>query len=260
MEIIEKFISTHPLIIFFFVLAEAIIIIFLIGRLLSKWAEESDNTTNLSESDAKHIKETNKWHNECNKLNNENYKLKLEISILKKEKDALLKNHSAQSSFNDNNERINSTSNEWGSSKNSYDHIDYAKDQQKKDIYVKQSVNSDGTVRSDIEFNVPSAEPVPAPVLPPRRYEYLEAANGGQFRKLLPSEEKCFFRTWEENGVRKFEFHGNVENALANINAIFDDVCEIEGKQNGATQIINVDPGILDSKLKVETPAKIKLA
>ena len=69
MEIIEKFISTHPLIIFFFVLAEAIIIIFLIGRLLSKWAEESDNTTNLSESDAKHIKETNKWHNECNKLN-----------------------------------------------------------------------------------------------------------------------------------------------------------------------------------------------
>ena len=46
---------------------------------------------------------------------------------------------------------------------------------------------------------------------------------------------------------------------LANINAIFDDVCEIEGKQNGATQIENIDPGELTNQLKVKTPAKIKL-
>lgn len=90
-------------------------------------------------------------------------------------------------------------------------------------------------------------------------YKYLETATNGQFRKLLPSDGKCFFRTWEENGVRKFEFHKNVDRALANINAIFDDVCEIEGKQNGATQIINVEPGILSSQLKVEKMAKIKL-
>jgi len=40
---------------------------------------------------------------------------------------------------------------------------------------------------------------------------------------------------------------------------IFDDVCEIEGKQNGATQIYNVEPGILNSQLKVEKKAVIKL-
>ena len=90
-------------------------------------------------------------------------------------------------------------------------------------------------------------------------YEYLDSANDGQFRKLLNTEEKSFFRTWLENGTRLFEFHGNVEKALANINAIFDDVCEIEGKQNGATQIHNVEPGILDSQLKIEKKAKIKL-
>jgi len=93
-----------------------------------------------------------------------------------------------------------------------------------------------------------------------QKYEYLETANNGQFRKLLPTDEKSFFSTWNENGIRKFEFHGNVEKALANINAVFDDVCEIEGKQNGATQIINVEPGTLDSKLRVEKKAKIKLA
>ena len=76
---------------------------------------------------------------------------------------------------------------------------------------------------------------------------------------MLPSDEKSLFRTWVENGVRKFEFHGNVDNALANFNAVFDDVCEIEGKQNGATQITNVEPGILSNQLKVEKKAIIKL-
>lgn len=109
------------------------------------------------------------------------------------------------------------------------------------------------------ENNLDSKDDKPMFISTPLRYEYLEAANSGQFRKLLPSDEKCFFRTWEENGIRRYEFHGNVDKALANINAIFDETCEIEGKQNGATNIINVEPGILDSKLKVETKAKIKM-
>ena len=77
--------------------------------------------------------------------------------------------------------------------------------------------------------------------------------------RLLQSSEKCFFRTWEENGVRRFEFCGNVDKALANINAIFDDVCEIEGKRSGATYIENVSAGTLDSELRIITKAKIRL-
>lgn len=130
------------------------------------------------------------------------------------------------------------------------------KAKKKRDI-VQETTNDDGTIKSEINFDLSNDESTPVPFSP--KYEYLEAANGGQFRKLLPSDDKCFFRTWEENGVRKFEFHGNVDKALANINAIFDDVCEIEGKQNGATQIINLDPGVLTDQLKVDTPAKIKL-
>lgn len=122
---------------------------------------------------------------------------------------------------------------------------------------IKHTTNEDGTVRTEINFDSASDRNETAPLLP--KYEYLETANDGHFRKLLPSDEKSFFRTWEENGIRRFEFHGNVEKALANINAIFDDVCEIEGKQNGATQITNVEPGILNSQLKVEKKAVIKL-
>ena len=91
------------------------------------------------------------------------------------------------------------------------------------------------------------------------KYKYMQAAVDGRFLKLLSSEEKCFFRTWEEHGERKYEFYGNVNKALANINAIFDDVCEIEGKQNGATNIENFAPGVLDENLKIIKKAIIKL-
>lgn len=90
-------------------------------------------------------------------------------------------------------------------------------------------------------------------------YNYLQEANGGKFLRLMSSPEKCFFRTWEESGVRKYEFCGNVAKALANINAIFDDVCEIEGKRSGATDIENVAAGILDSELRITCKAKIRL-
>lgn len=122
---------------------------------------------------------------------------------------------------------------------------------------IQQSLNDDGTVKTEIEFDSLSEDSTAIAIS--QKYEYLETANNGQFRKLLSSDEKCFFRTWEENGIRKFEFHGNVDKALANINAIFDDVCDIEGKQNGSSQIFNVEPGTLNSQLKVEKRAKIKL-
>lgn len=134
---------------------------------------------------------------------------------------------------------------------------EYAKNEAEKRKRNQAKKNENETEDCVIESDHRNDDPVSVPTL--IKYDYLEAANSGQFRKLLPSDEKCFFRTWMENGVRKFEFHGNVDKALANINAIFDDVCEIEGKQNGATQIDNLDPGILDSQLKVEKPAKIKL-
>lgn len=121
----------------------------------------------------------------------------------------------------------------------------------------QQTVNDDGTIKTQIDFDLTNDESVP--VINTPKYQYLETANGGQFRKLLPSDEKCFFKTWEDNGIRRFEFHKNVDKALANLNAVFDDVCEIEGKQNGATQIINVEPGILNGQLKVEKKAIIKL-
>lgn len=90
-------------------------------------------------------------------------------------------------------------------------------------------------------------------------YQYLQEANDGKFIRLLSSSEKCYFRTWEEGGVRKYEFCGNVAKAIANINAIFDDVCEIEGKRSGATDIENVCAGTLDSELRITSKAKIRL-
>lgn len=122
---------------------------------------------------------------------------------------------------------------------------------------IQQSLNDDGTMRTEINFESPIENGSPMQFL--QKYEYLETANNGRFRKLLPTDEKSFFRTWIENGTRLFEFYGNVDKALANINAIFDDVCEIEGKRNGASQIINKKPGVLDSNLSIEKKAIIKL-
>lgn len=138
-----------------------------------------------------------------------------------------------------------------------YGYESLIKEANKKGNPIQKSLNNDGTERIEIDFDSTKESLTPDSILP--KYEYLETANNGRFRKLLPTDEKSFFRTWVENGTRLFEFHGNVEKTLANINAIFDDVCEIEGKQNGASQIINEKPGVLDSNLCVEKKAKIKL-
>lgn len=110
------------------------------------------------------------------------------------------------------------------------------------------------TAKSDLPDNKIVQEDKPQTI-----YHYLQEANGGKFLRQFPTPDKCFFRTWEIDGIRKYEFCGNVAKALANINAIFDDVCEIEGKRHGATDIENVSAGTLDSELRITSKAKIRL-
>ena len=255
MEGFEKTLVANVDILFFIALVEAVIIVLLVSYLLYRiWEDGAEGSSKSPDNEVKYKQEIKQWKEQCIEQNRE-------LQSLRKEKKSWQNSHGSQTTSEHTNRWNSKPSYESNLSKNiSSDLAEYVKKEQEKGIYVKETPNGDGTLKSEVLFESTDQEPASVPISALRKYEYLEAANGGQFRKLLPSEEKCFFRTWEENGVRKFEFHGNVENALANINAIFDDVCEIEGKQNGATQIINVDPGILDSKLKVETPAKIKLA
>ena len=236
----DKLITANADILFFIIIVETIIIIILILHIIyRKWFSEeekvNENSTRISEI------------------------LKKKDDTIEYWRDAFIKSQGEQSpqvqSFRGRGRMTNL--NRTDDSINDY--AEYAKREQKKGIYVNESSYSDGASKNEIYFDLSNENhnSVSAPI--PQKYEYLESASNGQFRKLLTSDEKSFFRTWEENGVRKFEFHKNVDRALANINAIFDDVCEIEGKQNGATQIINVEPGILSSQLKVEKMAKIKL-
>lgn len=113
--------------------------------------------------------------------------------------------------------------------------------------------------RDSAKAEAPVAEPARKTKTAEAKYEYLQEANGGKFPRLMASGERCYFRTWEEGGVRKYEFAGNVDKALANINAIFDDVCEIEGRRNGATEIENVSAGTLDAELRIVSRARIRL-
>lgn len=118
--------------------------------------------------------------------------------------------------------------------------------------------NSDNSL-SDCRTTQLQSTVITEPQIPTRIYNYLQEANKGKFIKLLQTPEKCFFRTWEDGGIRRYEFYGNVDKALANINAIFDDVCDIEGKRSGASDIENISAGTLDSELNIISKAKIRL-
>lgn len=232
---LHKYLEHQEVFLFFIIIIELFIIIILVLALFYRRRDEENDQKNKENiSNIAKNSDSNYWENRYYQLEKDYYNLKDTNYYLNKELD---KQRSKKE-----------LSSDWSN---------YAKKESGKGIYLKETRNDDGTIKSEIEFDDKTDEIVP--IIMPPKYDYLEAANNGQFRKLLSSDEKCFFRTWEENGIRKFEFHGNIEKALANINAIFDDVCEIEGKQNGASNITNVEPGILDSKLKVEKPAKIKL-
>ena len=236
----DKLLTTNADVLFFILIVETIIIIILILHIIyrKRFSEEEKGNEN-----GERISEI----------------IKSKEKEIEYGKDAYIKSQGEQSPQVRSFRRGSRMSNANYASNSFNDYTEYTKREREKGIYVSESSYSDGTSQNEIHFDLSNENQTPVSTPIPRKYEYLESASNGQFRKLLSSDEKSFFRTWEENGVRKFEFHKNVDRALANINAIFDDVCEIEGKQNGATQIINVEPGILSSQLKVEKMAKIKL-
>lgn len=228
-------------------IAVAIIFIFLLLQLLYGREENSSYISHKNTSTNRHTNNfSNNYFDSKNGSNNQ--------------KNANEKNYGGQgvSSNTEYNHKEIITKEEENPNPSKSGYAEYIKGELDKRIY-RESINEDETTKREIIFDVTTKECRPVPFTP--KYEYLTTANDGKFLKLLPTDEKSFFRTWEENGVRKFEFHGNKGKALANFNAVFDDVCEIvEGKKNGATHIINDEPGTLDNNLKVEKPAKIKLA
>lgn len=252
MENFFKIIANHPEFFFFIMMIETLLIIILVIYILNKIENERKTNRVLSGRNDKMEREISLWREEYNTLWNKYNIIYREFEEQKNKKEIWRneqKPHSKRDNyrphFNSNNESDNGLS-------------EYVNNEKKKLNRVQEIINDDGSIKTEIDFPLP--DNMNTPDLTTHKYEYLETANGGQFRKLLPSDEKSFFRTWEENGIRKFEFHGNVDKALANFNAVFDDVCLIEGKQNGATQITNLDPGVLTSQLKVDIPAKIKLS
>lgn len=250
---ISKFVVGYADLFFIIAILEAFLIVFLAAIILFGKRDEGKDRKNVVDNSYFAGRNTSSfyyWKEAYEKAIRELDDLKME---LRKEREYKTNNQDSHS-----NQQNKITPNSKDYTSQSYNSLaDYIAKEKEKGIYVQETKNDDGTVKSEIEFDLTNSEATP--VLTALKYEYLETANGGQFRKLLLSDEKSFFRTWEENGTRKFEFYGNVDKALANINAIFDDVCEIEGKQNGATQIINVEPGILSGQLIVEKKAIIKL-
>lgn len=101
---------------------------------------------------------------------------------------------------------------------------------------------------------VPTVQP------PCKTYRYLSDATDGRFSKAFETaNNKCYFRMWEEQGTIYYEFCGNEERALANMDALFDDVCEVLGNRRTAHGIKNEAPGILDKQFKVIRKAIIQL-
>ena len=252
-----KFLNDTDTLFLIVILETIIILCILILYLVNRESGQNDKYKNANYDKSgiisKKEKSITEWISKCNQLESRVKELECLLGYY----GIRINNNSNSYSHRVNHKWIVNTDNKPQQDNSDNPYADYTEKERSRGIYVKEKTNDDGTIKSEIEFDLTDEKSGFVDL--PTKYEYLEAANAGQFRKLLPSDEKCFFRTWEENGKRKFEFHGNIEKALANINAIFDDVCEIEGKQNGASNITNVEPGILDSKLKVEKLAKIKL-
>ena len=270
MKNLERFLLGNWDLLFIICIIEFLIIVALIVYFYQKRKSNRDrnNVDNNDDEIAKWKSQSNALNRKCSELNRTVSELKKKLEKYEKGDGKSVIDHRTYSPVHDNrDDNHDDDTNRSGRSstggyidlledeeakrkarqkENENEAHDASNDKEENSDHVEETANADGTTRTDVYFAI-------------REYKYLETANNGQFRKLLSADEKSFFRTWEENGTRKFEFHGNVDKALANINAIFDDVCEIEGKQNGATQIDNVEPGILNSQLKVEKKAVIKL-
>lgn len=94
------------------------------------------------------------------------------------------------------------------------------------------------------------------------KVKYLKTAPGGIFNNVFDSPNGCYFKLYEIEGSNaKFEFCGNIEEAIANRSAIFDETSEPFNPPENATQIITRTPGIatlVDGKWKVKDKAIIK--
>ncbi len=92
-----------------------------------------------------------------------------------------------------------------------------------------------------------------------REYKYLTPSYQGKFTRLFDApSSKTRFRCWVDNGIWKFEFHGDLKTAIENFNATFDETCVVEGSHRGATQY-QTEPGTLDKELNIKTKSIIRL-
>lgn len=92
-----------------------------------------------------------------------------------------------------------------------------------------------------------------------REYKYLTPSYQGKFTRLFDApSSKTRFRCWVDNGIWKFEFHGDLKTAIENFNATFDETCVVEGSHIGATQY-QTEPGTLDKELNIKTKSIIRL-
>ncbi|MDR1897725.1 MAG: hypothetical protein LBR10_13135 [Prevotellaceae bacterium] len=91
---------------------------------------------------------------------------------------------------------------------------------------------------------------------------FLTKKIGNSFHRISANPEDCFFRMLNNNGgCADFEFCGNVEYAIANKNAVFDEVCETSGYNRNVRHIKTEERGkvtLRDGKWVVTTKAKIK--
>lgn len=121
---------------------------------------------------------------------------------------------------------------------------------------------------SKIDESIPPVEEEPSPVITfdlnnkseSVTYYYLKDAFKGKFSKKFTEPYGCYFRCWEKDGKLLFEFCGDQEKAIKNVNAYFDDVCLLKGvNPYQANAIVNLEPGILDENLSVIEKAVVNL-
>lgn len=93
--------------------------------------------------------------------------------------------------------------------------------------------------------------------------KYLKTAKDGVFNNTYDTPAGCYYELFNINGNQAdFKFYGDSTEAIANKNAVFDNVCESSGISTTAKKVISDEPGILtslsDGKWKVTQKAKIR--
>lgn len=84
-----------------------------------------------------------------------------------------------------------------------------------------------------------------------KKVRYLKIKSGNSFNQITNDiDDSINYRVldFEDDNKAKFEFCGNVQNALKNTSAIFDNVCEYEGDPKNAKSIKNIWHGIVEKQ------------